>query len=771
MEGVAEGTTPRKGHHRWVDSAMERSSYSLHASGGHSERLGSSVPGLRPQPWSRPSRLLRSAGIGGSGGLAEGRGTDDQGWEEASLAAKAFLLSSRSDDLERVPQLRFGMLDGSALDTGLAAGRAREVELARAEYDELRTMHLLFVEASNKKMADLQEACRLRQMEIEALRLECAAEKKERDRFAGELEATRHTLAERGVELQIAHDALQPFLAAREGLLEDAVRSQRLAEYTADGMKQGILKKLVKEVPLLERALDRDERLRETTRKNVHDKQVVLVATIAATRDKARQMCQTLRSRARKMRAQHALRNVLLFERQQRAMLKALRAQVEKRLMRSCFTEFIHQAKQNNTVRRRGYLVSMRHLRLVMHSVFSAWRWAHFAGRWLPTAKPPLLSDPDESLSKSRTEVYGMQLQSSTSSTRHALMAMTQSIWQDDNAKETGDALHSFSSTMNQSRQVELQARIGPQISSADCIPTFDPENLAIARAKENFEKAGKVWSRECFEGASVQKVLPASRDQDANVNEKLDISSDSSLDDVLEEVEKESRRWAGRHKRHHHHDAAAAEAEQDVPQKSDDLKPARYSSPAQTPPSSPIRPTPNAALGELQESLRRFYEMFSPGGHPDPFHVAQMYSTDIVGLNAALLAKYGATLQTLEPSHSYSGAQETTDEIAAADFKARRRKVMEMLHDDSPMKVESAAGTRQRRFLEDPVLRPVRVQTERVKLSSLPPPITKIEQKRQSTPPEASQRNGSTNPGRRTSADAMNMPSSDSDSDFDDLT
>ena len=43
-------------------------------------------------------------------------------------------------------------------------------------------MHLLFVEASNKKVADLQEACKLRQLEIEALRQEREAEKKDRNR-------------------------------------------------------------------------------------------------------------------------------------------------------------------------------------------------------------------------------------------------------------------------------------------------------------------------------------------------------------------------------------------------------------------------------------------------------------------------------------------------------------------------------------------------------------------------------------------------------------
>ena len=271
--------TPRKGHHRWVDSAAGRASSSIQMSGSASGMLA-------------------------SGG----------GWEEASRAAQAFL-KCRSGDVDRVPKLRYG--SGDALSTGQAA--AKEVALARAEYDELRTMHLLFVEASNRKLADLQEACRLRQLEIEALRSESAAEKKERDRLAGDLAAARHALAEKAVELQIAHDALQPFLVAREGLLqEDALRSQHRGEDRGERTGQaGILKKLVRDVPLLERALDRDERLRETDRKKVKDEQAVLVAAIAATRDKGLEMCATLRCAARKTRAMHAFRNISAFERQQ----------------------------------------------------------------------------------------------------------------------------------------------------------------------------------------------------------------------------------------------------------------------------------------------------------------------------------------------------------------------------------------------------------------------------------------------------------------------
>ena len=348
--------TPRKGHHRWVDSAAGRASSSIQTSGS-------------------------ASGMGG--------------WEEASQAAQVFL-KLRSGDVDRVPQLRYG--SGGALSTGPTA--AEEVALARAEYDELRTMHLLFVEASNRKMADLQEACRFRQLEIEALRSESAAEKKERDRLAGDLTAARHALAEKAVELQIAHDALQPFLVAREGLLqEDALGSQRRGDDRGERAGQaGILKKLVRDVPLLERALDRDERLRETDRKNVKDQQAVLVAAITATRVKGLEMCATLRRAARKTRAMHAFRNISAFERQQvrverksvgkgedmatnfhstalqRTLLKALRAQVDRRLARCCFAEFIHQAKQSNLVRRRGYLASVRHVRVLKLSVFAAWR-------------------------------------------------------------------------------------------------------------------------------------------------------------------------------------------------------------------------------------------------------------------------------------------------------------------------------------------------------------------------------------------------------------
>ena len=70
----------------------------------------------------------------------------------------------------------------------------------------------------------------------------------------------------------------------------------------------------------------------------------------------------------------------------QRTLLKALRAQVDRRLARCCFAEFIHQAKQSNLVRRRGYLASVRHVRVLKLSVFAAWRcialapthWRHF---------------------------------------------------------------------------------------------------------------------------------------------------------------------------------------------------------------------------------------------------------------------------------------------------------------------------------------------------------------------------------------------------------
>ena len=45
-------------------------------------------------------------------------------------------------------------------------------------------------------------------------------------RWMSELEQTRHELGEKVVELKIAHDALQPFVEAREGLLEEAKKAR-----------------------------------------------------------------------------------------------------------------------------------------------------------------------------------------------------------------------------------------------------------------------------------------------------------------------------------------------------------------------------------------------------------------------------------------------------------------------------------------------------------------------------------------------------------------
>lgn len=130
--------------------------------------------------------------------------SDRRGWEQASLDAQTYLMASRGEELG---MLRSRMLDSTvnkaepgklqlrAPDEAFIGGA--ELKLARAEYAELRTMHLLFVEASNKKVADLQEACQLRQREIEALRQEREAERKDRDRWVNELELTRHTLAEK----------------------------------------------------------------------------------------------------------------------------------------------------------------------------------------------------------------------------------------------------------------------------------------------------------------------------------------------------------------------------------------------------------------------------------------------------------------------------------------------------------------------------------------------------------------------------------------------
>ena len=293
---------------------------------------------------------------------------------------------------------------------------------------------------------------------------------------------------------------------------------------------------------------------------------------------------------------------------------------------------------------------------------------------------------------------------------------------------------------MSRSRQHELQARIGPQItipSAGDTLnPAFDPENMAMARARENFEKAGKAWPRASDDSAS------AVVDRNSfHATDKLDISSDSSMDEVLEEAEREAQRWEGWHKHklgsHEHEAVRGAHARDDAGDRdgghnSTEMRKgkgrASYATP--TPPSSPARPMPNAALQELQDRLRRFYDKTTPQDHPDPAQVAHMYIGDVAGLNAALLTKYGATLYdvgegmggSMGAGYAEGGAEGGDDGGAGSGLlKERRRKVMELLHDDSPLKPSAAPATAtakgatarlaQRRALQDPVLRPLRTQ------------------------------------------------------------
>ena len=334
-----ESVTPRKGHHRWVDGAIARSAGSLAAA--------LPGPGSGTYDSLRDSLQARASPAPVLGVKRDGRDADDRrGWEEASLAAKTFLLAARGG--EELSLLRSRVLEPDAPKRG--AGEA-ELKLARAEYEELRAMHLLFVEASNKKVADLQEACRLRQLELEALREERAAERKERDRWASELQHTRLKLAEREVELQMAEEAIRPFLDARARLLEDTKKGLQPAgplpgsdgEPDDGGKASGLLKKLSKELPLLERALQRDEQMRNDEKKNVKDRHVVLMALVGQKTERAAAMCATLRNAAAMGRALHALRDVQRYEQTQQAMLSRLRRQVDMRLARFAFQQFVQQ--------------------------------------------------------------------------------------------------------------------------------------------------------------------------------------------------------------------------------------------------------------------------------------------------------------------------------------------------------------------------------------------------------------------------------------------
>jgi len=168
------------GHHRWVDSAMERSSANMSALAALRDSAYDSLRDSR----SRTSPLQKRAP-----NVATIRECRER--EKESLEMQAYLLASRGEEL--------GLLRSNILCR--EEDGTMTLKLARAEYSELRAMHLMFVEASNKKVADLHDACLLRQQEIDALRQEREAERKDRDRWGNELDLTRRTLAEKVTRL------------------------------------------------------------------------------------------------------------------------------------------------------------------------------------------------------------------------------------------------------------------------------------------------------------------------------------------------------------------------------------------------------------------------------------------------------------------------------------------------------------------------------------------------------------------------------------------
>lgn len=154
-----------------------------------------------------------------------------------------------------------------------------------------------------------------------------------------------------------------------------------------EDMKTGILKKLSSEVPLLERALERDLKKQETEKRNVKDKHVVLMSALHETRQRSINMCITLRDKGTKRDTLMAMRSVAIFEQHHHASLTSLRSKVDARLARFAFSQFIQQTVMDNLLRRRGYLASLRHTRFLTLHFFSAWRWIHFSARWMPPTK------------------------------------------------------------------------------------------------------------------------------------------------------------------------------------------------------------------------------------------------------------------------------------------------------------------------------------------------------------------------------------------------
>ena len=132
FSGVVESfVTPRKGHHRWVESAKERSS-ALQGGGPSRDALRESLahtPRLcqGEKTWKRHE------------GREERRGLE----EESSLAHSHGFLRS-----EELGFLRSRLLTGSTAVHRSSASKhddmpAVELRLVRAEYEELRAMHLV----------------------------------------------------------------------------------------------------------------------------------------------------------------------------------------------------------------------------------------------------------------------------------------------------------------------------------------------------------------------------------------------------------------------------------------------------------------------------------------------------------------------------------------------------------------------------------------------------------------------------------------------------
>lgn len=87
--------------------------------------------------------------------------------------------------------------------------------------------------------------------------------------------------------------------------------------------------------------------MRASEKRNVKDKHVVLLALVGETTKRAASMCATLRNAASMAQALHALRDVLRYEQTQRAMLLRLRRQIDSRVVRSAFYQFVQQVRPN----------------------------------------------------------------------------------------------------------------------------------------------------------------------------------------------------------------------------------------------------------------------------------------------------------------------------------------------------------------------------------------------------------------------------------------